>query len=329
MSNATLCVHAGGIRRSREELKGLYTPEPTKSWTPIPHHELVGAIHDRLREIGATVNREEYATMSRDAKLFGVLDLMVPGVSEADGIGMALGLNASNDKSMAIRLVAAARVFCCDNMSLSGSGNAVMMRAVHSARLRLEDKVPPAIDMFMDKAGVWRADLSEMKGLDLAPTTAKELIFDAFAASNPCLPVRLFGDVARLYFDDPEQRAKFPDPTLWSLNNAFTEAVKKLRPTGQFQYGQRIGRYFGRTLRRFKPVGPPAAVFDLGANDRVEGTGEILLGDDPEPAAPLGDDGAAELDDLPVTFEVPQPPVRDQEPVPEPEDWEEVWGSGD
>ena len=71
-----------------------------------------------------------------------------------------------------------------------------------------------------------------MKNADLTDGRAKEVIFDAFAR-NPILPRRLFPIVSGLYFDDDEQRAKFPDRTLWGLNNAFTEAVKILKPSPQ------------------------------------------------------------------------------------------------
>ena len=89
---------------------------------------------------------------------------------------------------------------------------------------------------------------------------AKELIFDAFARC-PILPRRLFPIVSGLYFDDEEQRSRFPDRTLWSLNNAFTEAVKVLRPEPQANGQLRIGRFFARTLHR-RPAADPGIVIE-------------------------------------------------------------------
>jgi hypothetical protein len=53
--------------------------------------------------------------MGRDhAKLLGTMDLAIPGLDAPD-FRMGLGLRGANDKSMAIEVVAAARVFVCDN----------------------------------------------------------------------------------------------------------------------------------------------------------------------------------------------------------------------
>ena len=68
------------------------------------------------------------------------------------------------------------------------------------------------------------------------------------AGHHAVLPVRLLPRVHAFYFDDDAQRANFQDRSLWSLNNAFAEAVKGLREIPQQRYGVQIGRYFGRVL---------------------------------------------------------------------------------
>src|SRR5690348_17125874 len=117
MTDAKLMVHAGGVRRTRDELSTLTTPLPTPTWRPVPHADLVGELIRGLEAQGITVARDEYATMGRtDARLFGVMDLRIPDLDTAD-FSMALGLRGANDKSMAIQVIAAARVLVCDNMA--------------------------------------------------------------------------------------------------------------------------------------------------------------------------------------------------------------------
>jgi hypothetical protein len=96
--------------------------------------------------------------------------------------------------------------------------------------------------------------LERMRGCRIGDHRAKELIHDAFAGLAPVMPLRLFPVVSGLYFRDDEQRERFPERTLWSLNNAFTEAVKKLRDAPRHDAGLRIGRHFGRLLHRGEPV---------------------------------------------------------------------------
>ncbi|MGP0069496.1 MAG: hypothetical protein ACLQGP_38600 [Isosphaeraceae bacterium] len=136
-----LMVHAGGIRRTRDELRGLATPPATDTWRPVPHFELVASLVDGLGQQGISIAREEYATSHSDARLFGVLDLLIPGTAEPD-YGMSLGLRGSNDKSLAISAVAGARVFVCDNLAFSGDGGTVVLRKRHTSRLDLSGSSP-------------------------------------------------------------------------------------------------------------------------------------------------------------------------------------------
>jgi hypothetical protein len=243
-----LIAHCGGIYRTREQLAGLLTPAGTDTWRPVPHFDLVSSLIDDLGRRGIAVAREQFATVGRDgARLFGVMDLRVDGLDSAD-VSTSLGLRGANDKTMAIRVIAAARVFVCDNLAFSGSDGAVVLKKKHTGRLDLARVVPPAIECYLEKAGAFRLDIERMRDFALSDERAKHLIYDAFTRDHAVLPLRLLPAVHRFYFDDEEQRAKFEDRSLWSLNNAFTEAVKRLREVPQQRCGIQIGRYFGRVL---------------------------------------------------------------------------------
>ncbi len=258
--NTTLMVHAGGVRRTRDELATLHTPAPTATWKPVPHADFVSSLIEGLISQGVEVSREDYCTMGRDdAKLLGTMDLRIRGLDTAD-YAMGLGLRASNDKSLSIQFVAACRVFVCDNWAFSGSEGAVFLKRKHTARLDIGAVVPGAVDQFIERAWAFRLDLDRMRDFSLTDGRAKELIHDAFAGPAPVAPLRLLPAVSRLYFDDEEQRDKFPERSLWSLNNAFTEAVKALKQGPQHDAGLRIGRMVGRILHRAKPE--PDAVID-------------------------------------------------------------------
>jgi hypothetical protein len=246
--SSTLIAHCGGIYRTRDDLARIPTPAGTDTWKPIPHHELVTSLIDDLGRRGIVVTREHYATVGRDgARLFGVMDLRVDGLDTPE-ISTSLGLRGANDRTMAIQVIAAARVFVCDNLAFSGSDGAVVLKKQHTSRLDLAAVVPPAIESYLEKAGAFRLDIERMRDFALTDDRAKGLIYDAFTRAGAVLPVRLLPSVHAFYFDDEEQRAKFEDRSLWSLSNAFTEAVKALREVPQQRYGVAIGRYFGGVL---------------------------------------------------------------------------------
>lgn len=257
-SNSNLVVHCGGIRRSREELATLHTPAPTATWKPVPHAELVSALIEGLASNGVDVTREDYCTLGRDdAKLLGTMDLRVRDLDTPD-LAMGLGLRAANDKSLSIQVVAACRVFVCDNLCFSGSSGAVFLKRRHTARLDVRALVPGAVDQFLERSEAFRVDIDRMRNHSLTDGRAKEIVHDMFASG--VMPVRLFPVVSILYFHEAVQSEKFPDRTLWSLNNAATEAVKRLKPAPRQECGLRVGRMFGRLVNRAKPK--PVAVID-------------------------------------------------------------------
>src|SRR5918998_2253290 len=131
--NSARVVHAGGTRRTRDELTTLHTPSPTATWKPVPHAELVAELIRGLEAQGVTIARDDYCTMGRDdAKLLGTMDLRIPDLDTPD-FSMALGLRGANDKSMSIQVIAAARVLVCDNMAFSGGAGAFVLRKRHTS----------------------------------------------------------------------------------------------------------------------------------------------------------------------------------------------------
>src|SRR5436309_12398164 len=104
MSEATLIAHFGTAKVSREELKAIPVPEGTRTFKPIPHHEIVDALVEALsfRYIG--VVRDEYAVSPDGMKMFGVLDLE----TAFDGCRFAIGIRNANDRSMRLGLTSGA-----------------------------------------------------------------------------------------------------------------------------------------------------------------------------------------------------------------------------
>jgi hypothetical protein len=264
----TLCLHRGGVRHTRDELASLPTPDPTETWKPVPHYDLVCSLVEGLGKHEIQITREEYATSGNDhARFFGVLDLVIPGLKQPD-YAMALGIRGSNDRSMAIQATAGARVFVCDNLAFSGDSGTIVLRKKHTSRLDLSAVVPPAIDAYLERAGQFVVDIEQMKSFELTESRAKELVYNAFIRER-VMPLRFIPEVHRLYFDDQEQREKFEARSLWSLNNAFTEIVKNLAVTPQQRAGVSIGRYFGRTLHLENNGAGRFAMTDV-ANGEIE-----------------------------------------------------------
>ena len=251
-NGSKVVAHVGGIARKREELRLCQTPAATKTWKPIPHYDLITTLINNLESRGVTVGTDGYATYKNDLGLLGFMDLNVPGIT-TDGYTLALGISTANDKSRSIRLIVGARVFVCDNTAFSGGHDAVYMNRKHTANLDLGAEIPVAVDRFLVNSAGFPKLIQAMQDEHVTDTQAKALIYDAVRAK--VVPQRLLDTVGNLYFEDEEQRVKFPERTLWSVNNAFTEAAKVLATTGRQSIvaktdcENRVGAFFANIAR--------------------------------------------------------------------------------
>ncbi len=237
---SNLILHRGGRVVSRDELAAVPTPAPTPTWRPVAHIDLVRALADRFADSGVAVTREQLGIGRGGRLLFGVFDLSIPG-GEGD-YHAAFGFRAANDKSLAIRAVAGARVVVCDNLLLSGSE--IVLSRKHTSGLRLGDEAAAAVARFHELFPRVNRQVEAMKARPLADGDAKRLLYDIFASR--ALPLRLLPTTHGEYFSPRQEQ--FPGRTLWRLHNALTESAKAL-PLGPRMAGlTRIGRTFDSLL---------------------------------------------------------------------------------
>ena len=238
VDQSVLMMH-GSRYVTLDALRRLTTPEPMGSWhRPVPHHILVATIMDQIAERGWSVAKSRLGIAGRGHRLFGVLDLRRP--AGADTLGVAFGFRSSTNESLAIRGVAGARVFVCDNLALSGEE--FVMRRKSTTRLHLPLLVSEALDRFLGQSKQLLEDIYRLRESTLSDRLAKIRIFDLFNAG--ALPLHLFDDVSQLYFSPEDDHPDCSPRSLWGLHNACTRAIKRLKPAPQFISTIRVGRQF-------------------------------------------------------------------------------------
>lgn len=231
-NGATLSAHGSTIV-TREELARIPAPLSTATHRPIAHIDLDDILRDRLAAAGLGIARAQYAVQTEGMRLFGTYDLEnidAPGA----GMALALGFRHANNKSMALQIVAGARVFVCDNLALSGDAKLFRNRHTHGVIGRLREAIggyfktlPAAVEMIRDRFGVWQA-----AGLD--DDAAKVLLYDSIASG--VIPSRIRPDVHAAYFN--AETLGFEDclpRTKFGLHNAFTRGIKALNPAPAYE----------------------------------------------------------------------------------------------
>ena len=246
--SSTLMTHSSTMKAQAvtyNQLATIPTPEAMgPRHKPVPHLALVDAMLREADNRGFNISKSEYAVAAGGAVLFGVLDLVSKGADlRGETMGLSLGFRSGNDQSMAIKVVAGQRVFVCDNLALSG--DLVAMVEKHTTGLVLVDEVKMGFDRYLQQTTVLVEQVKRLQVAGVTDERAKALIFDIFAAK--VVPSRLLDDVAEFYFQPSEARPDCQPRTMWGLHNAFTRAMKQLRPMVQFNATVAIGRRFGMT----------------------------------------------------------------------------------
>jgi len=219
MKTLDLSLHCGAMKAELAEVEAVSTPEPTKTWTPIPHARVVGLVRETLAHNGLTVAAEAHSLTKGGARYFGLMQIQ-NGVQHED-YAWALGLRNSHDKSFPAGLVAGAGVFVCDNLSFNGE---VRFARKHTPRILfdLPGLVQRAVGRLTERWHHQDERLEAYKGFALTNEQAHDLVVRALD-TRACGISRLQSVLAEWRKPRHEE---FNDRTVWSLFNSFTEAFK-------------------------------------------------------------------------------------------------------
>jgi hypothetical protein len=224
----------------RDDLYGVVTPEPTETWRPVPHIDVVNTLTDRAAARGLKIQSERFAlldgtlygangvqTRLQGARLFGSMDFLpVQGMPFPAGCAPSAGLRNSHDKTFSLSILSGARVFICANGVLSAEH---VISRKHTSGLDLTESIDLALDAFMESLCGFNETYDRLRARTLRRTTAHSLVVElakagAFA-SGDILPV--------LHEYDQPSHPEFKERTAWSLYNAATARMKTQSPGRQ------------------------------------------------------------------------------------------------
>src|SRR5438128_10003311 len=238
MQHGQLLSHIDTDLVTREQLALVETPDPTRSFKPVPHIELINTLDEVLGQNDISIRREQFALRRDGSTLFGVLQLAYQDTP--DGMA-ALGLRTSNNRTMSIQICAGLSVFVCDNMVFRG--DIIALNRKHTAGLHLRTEINHAVLRFQDHFGRLTGEIAYLKGRAMSDTDAKAILHDVFYQA--ILPIRLLPNASNLYFEPFVD--EFRPRNAWSLHNAFTAVAKEMPITTRMPAIQELGRYFGMT----------------------------------------------------------------------------------
>jgi len=236
MQHGQLLSHVDTDLVDRDQLRLILVPEPTRTWRPIPHIELVESLERVLHQHQITIQGEQFALRRDGSALFGVFQLAYRNTPDGSA---AMGIRTSNNKTISIQLCAGISVFVCDNLVFRG--DLIALNRKHTSGLNLRSELASAVLRFQDHFGRLTGEIERLKSKELTDGEAKALIHDVFVGG--VLPVRFLPQVSEMYFAPPFQ--EWAGRNAWSLHNAFTSAAKQMPMSTRLGTTQELGRVFG------------------------------------------------------------------------------------
>lgn len=243
-AKARLSAHAGARTITMERLRMIPEPRPMGGQhKPVAHATLLDTLEERIGEVlGCKVAKMDLAVGKggygkKDAALFATLVLAKQGVP---GTAFAIGVRQSNDRSMAVQMVAGMNVFVCDNMAFMG--DTTFLREKHLKGLDLVAEIDGGLGQLKPRFKALSDGVKRLQSKKITNGDAAEFMLDA-VVGHGVMPLRMLPAVMKEW-EDPSHR-EFEPRTMWSLHNAFTEVLKAVPVTVRERRCQELGRLMG------------------------------------------------------------------------------------
>lgn len=220
MSN--LLLHNGTTEVTRDELTAVVTPEPTPTWTPIPHVELLDAVTREVTASGLIIQSQSLALSNPSgavigARFFGLMEIH----GNSGDYGMVIGIRNSHDQRFNAGLCVGSHVFVCSNLAFSAE---IVVSRRHTSQIRRD--LPRLINDAAGRLGDLRDQqgrrIEAYRNAPLSDVQFHDLAIRALDAG--VVPVTKLPKVLSEYREP--QHEEFLPRTVWSGFNAFTEALK-------------------------------------------------------------------------------------------------------
>ena len=215
-------LHCGGQEIPYEQLKEIPTPEPTNTWTPIPHVELLDSVKREVTSSGLTIQKEVLAVSNGSGgafgdRFFGLLDIK----SEDSAFNLALAIRNSCDRSVVAGLCVGSHVFVCDNLAFSAE-IVIMRRHTRLIRQDLPRLINQAVGQLGDLRERQAMRIEAYQNTPISDPQFHDLLVRSMDSGVLCASKvpKVLGEFRHPTYPEFEPR------TVWSGFNAFTEILK-------------------------------------------------------------------------------------------------------
>ena len=223
-----LMLHCGGKEVTYADLQQVDMPPATRSYRPISYPDMVDFVRERIEtKMPGAMREEQFALGRKGRQMFAVFTLDM----DREDRGLSIGLRQSLDKSISAGAVAGQQVFVCDNLCFDGDS----VRVVRKNTTNVWADFRELFDQSLERStGVYYRmsdEFDRLQELECETKRGAELI--GLAMYKDVLKPQQASETLRQWVKP--DHADFDPRNLWSLYNAFTEALKKGTPNDVFE----------------------------------------------------------------------------------------------
>ncbi|MBQ6471007.1 MAG: DUF932 domain-containing protein [Victivallales bacterium] len=221
----------------RETLALVPTPQPTTTWKPVPHIDVVEAVESAIADRGMHIESERFGLARDSQKMFGVLT--ISNHRNNPEWTRCIGIRNSHDQSFAAGICCGVSVLVCSNLCFGGEH---VLKRRHTSGIDLEVMASDAAAYIEDGFLALEEHIEELH--------CRAIRSDDWARSFICKAAE-FGTIPSCdilavlrEYQNPKHEV-FRTCTQWSLLNAFTETAHKYPPARFDVCNRRLTRIFG------------------------------------------------------------------------------------
>ncbi|NDV61090.1 DUF932 domain-containing protein [Puniceicoccales bacterium CK1056] len=218
-SRCNLCLHCGADLVKWDRVVSTPVPHATRSWQPVPHHYLVDMVRDACGRFLLDITGEAHAMTHDGNRYFGLFEIQEQ--SPDAEYHRVIGVRNSHDKCLPAGLVAGSQVLVCDNLCFSGE---IKIARKHTTRILndLDEMIDDAMLRLQDSWCIQHRRVERYKEFALNDVLAHDLMIRS--VDRGVIPASKIPVVVD-HWREPSHR-EFEPRNVWSLENAFTEALK-------------------------------------------------------------------------------------------------------
>src|SRR6187401_3118185 len=101
-----LILHCGGHLATLDDIRKVQTPNPTESWHPVPHHQLITQVQNTILANKLKIGSVAHSLAHDGLRYFGLMQIQ--GQKQNDDYCYVMGIRNSHDKTFPAGLVAGA-----------------------------------------------------------------------------------------------------------------------------------------------------------------------------------------------------------------------------